>query len=72
MDKQFLKECLQKGLSTRDIEKLPNVNIKYNMQHYLGDEYVIDAPDIPYDYEVFKSKYGTREENGKKFVNDNI
>ena len=41
------------------------------MQHYLGDEYVIDAPDIPYDYEVFKSKYGTREENGKKFVNDN-
>ena len=47
------------------------VNIKYNMQHYLGDEYVIDAPDIPYDYEVFKSKYGTREENGKKFVNDN-
>ena len=24
MDEQFLKECLQKGLSTRDIEKLPN------------------------------------------------
>lgn len=28
MNKQFLAECLQQGLSIRDIEALPNVNIK--------------------------------------------
>lgn len=26
MNKQFLVECLQKGMSTRQIGKLPNVN----------------------------------------------
>ena len=27
MDKQFLTECLEKGMSSREIAKLPGVNI---------------------------------------------
>ena len=35
MDKQFLIQCLQKGMSTRDIEALPNVNLKRSAISYL-------------------------------------
>ena len=47
------------------------LSFKYNMQYFLGDEYVVDSPDIPYDMEEFKKKYGTREENVKKYIEDN-
>ena len=45
MEKQFLEECLEKGMSSRDIAKLSNVNIsnktiiyyihKYNLKSYM-------------------------------------
>lgn len=47
------------------------LSFKYNMQYFLGDEYIVDSPDIPYDMEEFKKKYGTREENVKKYIEDN-
>lgn len=53
------------------VSNIEAVNIKHNMQYFLGDEYVVDAPDIPYDIEEFKKKYGTREENVKKYIADN-
>lgn len=34
MNKQFLIQCLQKGMSTRDIEALPNVNLKRSTISY--------------------------------------
>lgn len=42
MDEQFLKECLQKGLSTRDIEKLPNVNVTYRTINYYIRKYNLE------------------------------
>lgn len=34
MDKQFLIKCLEKGMSTRQIEALPEVNIKKSAISY--------------------------------------
>ena len=42
MDKQFLKECLEKGMSTRDISKLPNVNINYRIILYYIHKYKLE------------------------------
>lgn len=43
MDKQFLKECLEKGMSSRDIEKLPNVNIKRSAISYYIHKYNLES-----------------------------
>ena len=54
-----------------------NVSIKYMMMHYLpkydqfnGKKIVIDNPDVKYDIDAYKSKYGTREENIDKFITE--
>lgn len=39
MDKQFLIECLNQGLSTRDIEALPNVSVKRSTISYYIKKY---------------------------------
>lgn len=39
MEKQFLIECLNNGLSTRDIESLECINISHNTINYYIKKY---------------------------------
>ena len=56
IEKQFLKECLIKGMNTKEIEKLPNVNIKYRtILHHINkmglrEFYNHKRPEYNYDY----------------------
>lgn len=42
MDKQFLKECLEKGMSSRDISNLPNVSINNKTVIYYIHKYGLE------------------------------
>ena len=64
MDEQFLKECLQKGLSTRDIEKLPNVNVTYRTINYYIHKYNLEQYlyyKKPKYNEIYFSEIDTKE-----------
>ena len=64
MDKQFLTECLEKGMSSREIAKLPNVNISnrtilyYVHKYNLEDKMNYKKPTYQEDY---FSKIDTKE-----------
>ena len=51
MDKQFLIECLEKEMSTRQIEALPNVNIKRSAISYWIKKYQLE------DLMKYKNQY---------------
>ena len=56
MEKQFLKECLEKGMSTRDIAKLPNVSINSKTIAYYIHKYKLESY-MKYNKPVYNESY---------------
>lgn len=56
MEKQFLKECLEKGMSSRDIAKLPNVKINNRTIIYYIHKYSLEEY-MKYIKPVYNSNY---------------